>query len=114
MWSEPDPLPAPRFPATERRSIPRLPAADEPARIAWKSEGLRMHQAPARLIDITTRGAGLLAPRPAALGQIFWLSLTSLPNEWVKATIRAALPQGSQWQYHLAFCEPCQIGRAHV
>src|SRR5262245_55664359 len=110
MWSEPDPIPAPRSLATERRSTPRLPTADEPARIAWKSQGLRMHKAPARLIDITAVGAGLLAQQPAELGQLLWLGITSLPGEWVKATIRAAVPQGSQWQYHLAFCEPCPVG----
>jgi hypothetical protein len=110
MWSEPDPQPAPGLVSIERRSISRLPTRDEPARIAWKAGGLRMGQAPARLIDITARGAGLLAQQPAQLGQLVWLGITSLPGEWVKATIRAAVPHGSQWQYHLAFCEPCPAG----
>jgi hypothetical protein len=69
-----------------------------------------MRTAPARLIDITGEGAGLMAHRPAELGQLIWLGITSLPGEWVKATIRAAIPRGEQWQYHVAFCEPCPAG----
>ena len=110
MWSEPDPKPAPGLVTIERRSTPRLLTSDEPARIAWKAGGLRMRRAPARLFDITARGAGLLAQQPAQLGQLVWLGITSLPCEWVKATIRAAVPRGSQWQYHVAFCEPCPAG----
>jgi hypothetical protein len=110
MRSNHDPQAAPGLVTIERRSIPRLPTSDEPARIAWKAGGLRMGQAPARLLDITARGAGLLAPRPAPLGQLIWLGIASLPGEWVKGTIRAAIPKGSQWQYHVAFCELCPAG----
>ena len=110
MWSEPDPQPAPGLVTIERRSIPRLRTSDEPAQIAWRAGGLRMGKAPARLLDITARGAGLLAQLPAQLGQLVWLGITSLPGEWVKATIRAAVPYWSQWHYHVAFCEPCPAG----
>jgi hypothetical protein len=110
MRSHHDPEAAPGLVTIERRSTPRLPTSDEPAQIAWKAGGLRMRRAPARLIDITARGAGLLAQRPAQLGQLIWLGIASLPCEWVKATIRAAVPNGSQWQYHVAFCEPCPAG----
>jgi hypothetical protein len=110
MRFQPDPIPAHGVITIERRSTPRHPTSSEPARIAWRAGGLRMHQAPARLIDITAYGAGLLAHRPAELGQLVWLGVTSLPGEWVKASIRAAIPRGSQWQYHVAFCEPCPAG----
>jgi hypothetical protein len=90
--------------------MPRLSTAGEPARIAWKEDGFRMHQMPARLLDITTQGAGLVAGRPAEPGQVLWLGFVSLPCEWVKATIRAAVPNGLQWRYHVAFCEPCPVG----
>ena len=69
-----------------------------------------MHKVPARLIDITTQGAGFVAGRPAEPGQMLWLGFVSLPCEWVKATIRAAFPAGPQWRYHVAFCEPCPVG----
>jgi hypothetical protein len=108
MLSEPDSIPV--FPLFERRSIPRLSTSGEPARIAWKEEGFRMHKVPARLIDITTQGAGFVAGRPAEPGQLLWLGFVSLPCEWVKASIRAVVPNGPQWRYHVAFCEPCPVG----
>jgi hypothetical protein len=110
MQFQPDPIPAHGPISIERRSTPRLRTSNEPARIAWKAGGLRMRTAPARLIDITTHGAGLVAHRPGELGQLVWLGVLSLPGEWVKATIRAAIRNGSQWKYHLAFCEPCPAG----
>ncbi len=69
-----------------------------------------MHKMPARLIDITTEGAGLVVARPAEPGQMLWLGFASLPCEWVKATTRAAFPDGPRWRYHVAFCEPCLVG----
>jgi hypothetical protein len=108
MLSQPDSIPAST--SFERRSTPRLSTSGEPARIAWKEGGFRMHKVPARLIDITTEGAGLVAGRPAEPGQMLWLGFASLPCEWVKATIRAAFPDGPQWRYHVAFCEPCPVG----
>jgi hypothetical protein len=69
-----------------------------------------VRRAPARLIDITTRGAGLVTHRPAEFGQTVWLGVEALPCEWVRAIIRAVSPDGSQWRYHLAFCEPCPVG----
>jgi hypothetical protein len=108
MVSQPDSIPAST--SFERRSVPRLSTCGEPARIAWKEEGFRMHKEPARLIDITAQGAGLVAGRPAETGQMLWLGVASLPCEWVKATIRAAFPDGPRWRYHVAFCEPCPVG----
>jgi hypothetical protein len=69
-----------------------------------------MCQAPARLLDITAQGAGLLSLGPADAGQVLWVGVVSLPCEWVKATIRAAIRQGTSWRYSLAFCEPCPAG----
>jgi hypothetical protein len=108
MLSQPDSIPD--FTSFERRSMPRLSTCGEPARIAWKEKGFRMSKVPARLLDITTQGAGLVAARPAEPGQTLWLGFVSLPCEWVKATIRAAFPSGRQWRYHVAFCEPCPVG----
>jgi hypothetical protein len=97
-------------PLAERRLLPRLLASDEPARLAWKEEGLRVYKSPARLIDISANGAGLLVARPAEPGQVVWLGIASLPWEWVKATIRATFPDFGCWRYHVAFCEPCPVG----
>src|SRR5437016_987845 len=108
MLSESNSIPVVR--SVERRATPRLPTAGAPARIAWQEGGFRMRKAPARLIDITGQGAGLLTHRPAKLGQKLWLGVASLPCEWVKAIIRAAVPDESQWRYHLSFCEPCPAG----
>jgi hypothetical protein len=94
----------------ERRSAPRFLASGEPARIAWKQQGLRVCKAPARLIDIATSGAGLVATRPAEPGEMLWLGVASLPWEWVKATVRAAWPDGTRWRLHVFFCEPCPMG----
>jgi len=95
---------------SDRRSTPRLPAFGRPARIAWKEGGLRVCKAPARLIDITANGAGLLAARSAKPVEVLWLGITSLPWEWVKATVRGASPLGTRRRYHIIFCEPCPVG----
>ena len=95
---------------SERRSIPRLPASGQPARIAWKEERFHVCKVRARLIDITAYGAGVLAARSAEPGEVLWLGIASLPWEWVKATIRAAFPVGSIRRFHIAFCEPCPVG----
>jgi hypothetical protein len=96
--------------SADRRAEPRLTASDEPARIAWQEGCFKMGKAPARLIDITSQGAGLVTPRPGQLCKMLWLGIESLPCEWVKATIRAAVPIGLKWRYHLVFCEPCPVG----
>jgi hypothetical protein len=108
MLSQPDSILISRL--SERRSMLRLPASGGLARIAWKEGGLRMCKAPARLIDITANGAGLLAARPAQSGEVLWLGMASLPWEWVKATIREAFPFGPRRRFHIAFCEPCPVG----
>jgi hypothetical protein len=95
---------------TERRRLPRLAASDAAARIAWKAEGVRVYKAAARLIDITSLGAGFVALRPAEPGGVLWLGMASLPWEWVKVTIRAAVQGAHEWRYHVAFCEPCPPG----
>jgi len=90
--------------------MPRLPTSGEPARIAWKQEGLRVCKVPAQLVDINANGAGLFAARPAEPGGVLWLGIASLPCEWVKATIRWTFSDGPRWRLHLAFCEPCPVG----
>jgi hypothetical protein len=94
----------------ERRSLPRLLASGEPARIAWKVQGFRVRKASARLIDISANGVGLLAAQPAKPGQVFWLGVESLPCEWVKATVRCAFSAGLFWRFNMVFCEPCAVG----
>jgi hypothetical protein len=94
----------------ERRSLPRLPASSEPARIAWKAGGSRRCKEPAHLIDVHENGAGIIAARPGKPGEVLWLGMASLPCEWVKAIIRGEFPDGSRWRFHLAFCEPCPVG----
>jgi PilZ domain len=108
MSSQPDSICTDTW--AERRRAPRYSASGEPARIAWKEEGLRVCKAPARLIDIAANGAGLVAARPAEPGEMLWLGMASLPWEWVKATIRATCPDGREWRLHVAFCEPCPVG----
>jgi hypothetical protein len=108
IWSQSDSNLQPTW--VERRSTPRFPASAEPARIAWKKEGLRVSKAPAQLIDIALTGAGLVVARPAAPGDVLWLGMASLPWEWVKATVRASCPDGPSWRFHVAFCEPCPVG----
>jgi hypothetical protein len=108
MTSQPDSIYTSAW--SERRSMPRYSASGEPARIAWKEQGLRVYKAPACLIDITARGACLLVARPAEPGDLLWLGMASLPWEWVKASIRAAAPDGPRWRFHIAFCEPCPVG----
>jgi hypothetical protein len=108
MFSESLTRPAPAF--TERRAVVRISASAEAARLAWKEGCFRMGNSPARLIDITANGACLLTQRPVELGQMLWLGVASLPCEWVKATVRAATFDGSQWRCHLAFSEPCPVG----
>ncbi len=71
---------------------------------------MRVRKAAARLIDITDQGAGFYAERPAEPGEVLWLGMASLPWEWVKVTIRAAVPAEHEWRYHVAFCEPCPPG----
>jgi len=69
-----------------------------------------MCKAPARLIDISAKGARLLAARPGQPGEVLWLGMASLPWEWVKATIRETFPFGPRRRFHIAFCEPCPVG----
>jgi hypothetical protein len=108
MLSESLARPAPAF--TERRAVPRISAFAVAARIAWKEGCFRMGKSSASLIDITANGACLVTLRPAELGQMLWLGIASLPCEWVKATVRGATSDGSQWTCHLAFSEPCPLG----
>jgi hypothetical protein len=41
---------------------------------------------------------------------VLWLGMASLPWEWVKVTIRAAVQGEHEWRYHVLFCEPCPPG----
>jgi PilZ domain-containing protein len=108
MFCNGDVIPIPRL--IDRRKTPRRPGSGEPARIAWRREGLRVCKASAHLIDITAHGACLLADRPAEPGDVLWVGMASLPWEWVKATVCAVSSDVRYWRYHLAFCEPCAAG----
>jgi hypothetical protein len=95
----------------ERRESPRRPAIRTRARLAWRSQGLRVAKAPARLIDISEGGLSLTtsSPTPPDLSY-FWVGLESLPCEWVKATLRKVERDEGCWVYHCAFLEKCAPG----
>jgi hypothetical protein len=94
----------------ERRTVPRHQAASPEAWIVRREEASRFLRTPARLIDISDKGAQVTSDRLLFKENVLWIGLVSLPCEWVKATIRATRPEGRWRIYHLEFCEPCPCG----
>jgi len=95
----------------ERRRWVRITAGHLPARIAWRAHGLRVHQAPADLINVCAGGARVSTESPALPGLcVFWVGLESLPLEWVKANIEQVMRDDFGWLYRLRFIEECAPG----
>jgi hypothetical protein len=95
----------------ERRHWPRRSAIRTRARLAWRTQGLRVAKAPAQLIDISEGGLSIStnSPTPPDLSY-FWVGLESLPGEWVKASLRQAVRGDGRWVYHCVFLETCAPG----
>jgi hypothetical protein len=98
------------FGFSERRSVRRQSVVIGRARIAWRDGISHFWTSPARLIDISDRGARLMSGLPAGAGQAVWIGLEVLPCEWVRAIVKAVVPGPGEWSVHLAFREPCPIG----
>ena len=94
----------------ERRAVPRYEAVEQRARLAWRAAGPRFQQAAVRLVDISEKGAQVVAGFVLSESSDVWIGLTILPWEWVKARIRGSEASGDEWSYHLSFHEPCPEG----
>jgi hypothetical protein len=95
----------------ERRRSPRSHPTQVRARLAWRTDGLRVRKVPAELIDISETGARVSTHSSPQHGlSFFWVGLRSLPCEWVKASIQEVVRQDLDWVYRLRFLEDCAPG----
>jgi hypothetical protein len=95
----------------DRRNWPRSSTAEVPARLAWRTRGLRMRKVSAELIEISEGGARLSTHAAVQQGlSFFWVGLKSLPCEWVKASIQEVVRHDLDCVYRVQFLELCPAG----
>jgi PilZ domain len=97
-------------PRDERRAVPRSPVISSRARLVWGEGRPPYHAVPARLIDISERGAQVCTDRVPAHHDRVWVRLDAVPWEWVRATVCAVRGTAPCCRVHLAFPEPCPAG----
>ena len=97
----------------ERRTVTRQ-SVNREAKLIWRDAPSRFSKTVGRLVDISEKGAGIIADTIPSHAGVLWLGLEDLPWEWVRAKIRATRCRDGQRCYHVEFTEPCPPGLLEI